>query len=128
MHVLVTGAFGNVGTHTVDSLLDEGHRVRALRHSRERAASPRRWSGRVEIVDGDVRAPDTLATAVAGVDVVIHLAFVIPPACLAAPAEARRTNVDGTRNLIAAIGAHAPAARLLFASSLDVFGDTTQLP
>jgi nucleoside-diphosphate-sugar epimerase len=128
MHVLVTGAFGNIGSHTVDALLDEGQRVRALRFGRERLSPARvkRWAG-VEIVDGDVRAPETLTRAVEGVDVVVHLAYVIPPACLAAPERARRINVDGTRNLIAALRAHAPGARLLFASSLDVFGHTAHL-
>lgn len=126
--VLVTGAFGNIGAATVEALLAAGHRVRALRFAGEGRALARRWRGRVEIVDGDVRAPETLAPALRGVDVVVHLAFVIPPACLERPAAARRTNVDGTRNLLAAMRAEAPAARLLFASSLDVFGHTQHLP
>jgi nucleoside-diphosphate-sugar epimerase len=127
--VLVTGAFGNIGAATVDALLDAGDvRVRALRFAGEGRALARRWRGRVDIVDGDVRAPATLAPAVRGADVVVHLAYVIPPACLEAPAEARRTNVDGTANLIAALRAEAPAARLLFASSLDVFGHTQDRP
>jgi len=66
--------------------------------------------------------------AVSGVDAVVHLAFVIPPACLEAPEAARRVNVDGTRHVIAALAQHAPRARLLFASTLDVFGHTAHLP
>jgi nucleoside-diphosphate-sugar epimerase len=130
MRVLVTGAFGNIGRHTVDALVDAGHAVRALRcgHGRRSRAIARRWSDGVEVHDGDLRAPATLAEAVRGVDVVVHLAFIIPPACLDDPAAARRVNVDGTRNLIAAMRDHAPTARLLFASSLDVFGHTTHLP
>ncbi len=128
--ILVTGAFGNIGAATVEALLDGGSdvRVRALRFGDEGRALARRWRGRVDIVDGDVRAPATLAPAVRGVDVVVHLAYVIPPACLEAPAEARRTNVDGTANLIAALRAEAPSARFLFASSLDVFGHTHDRP
>lgn len=128
MTVLVTGAFGNLGAATVEALLADGRRVRALRFGGEGAALARRWRGRVEVVDGDVRAPETLARAVRGVDVVVHLAYVIPPACLEQPDEARRTNVDGTRNLVDALRAEAPRARLLFASSLDVFGRTQHLP
>ena len=128
MTVLVTGAFGNLGAATVEALLGEGGRVRALRFCREGRALARRWRGRVEIVDGDVRAPETLASAVRGVDVVVHLAYVIPPACLERPGEARRTNVDGTRHLVEVLRAEAPDARLLFASSLDVFGHTQHLP
>jgi nucleoside-diphosphate-sugar epimerase len=127
--ILVTGAFGNIGAATVDALLENDDvRVRALRYGGEGRALVRRWRGRVEIIDGDVRAPATLVPAVRGVDGVIHLAFVIPPACLEAPEAARRTNVDGTANLIAALHAEAPSARLLFASSLDVFGHTQDRP
>jgi UDP-glucose 4-epimerase len=65
---------------------------------------------------------------VKGVEVVVHLAYVIPPECLENPTRARKVNVDGTANLIAAMKAHAPQARLLFASSLDVYGRTAHLP
>jgi UDP-glucose 4-epimerase len=127
--VLVTGAFGNIGRHTVDALLDAGHRVRALRFGKQRVEPSRRERWRdVEIVDGDVRTAIGLHEAVRGVDVVIHLAFVIPPACLDDPAAARRTNVDGTRHIIESMRGHAPSARLLFASTLDVFGHTAHLP
>jgi nucleoside-diphosphate-sugar epimerase len=128
--VLVTGAFGNIGAATVEALLEAGGdvRVRALRFSGEGRALARRWRGRVDIVDGDVCDPATLAPAVRGVDVVVHLAFVIPPACFAAPEAARRTNVGGTTNVIAAMRAEAPSARLMFASSLDVFGHTQDRP
>jgi nucleoside-diphosphate-sugar epimerase len=129
MRVLVTGAFGNIGSHTVDALVAAGATVRALRFAGERLDPARRarWAG-VEIVDGDVREPATLVPAVQGVDAVVHLAYMIPPAALEQPEAARRVNVDGTRNLIAALAAHAPRARLLFASTLDVFGHTQHLP
>ena len=94
----------------------------------EGRALARRWRGRVDVVAGDVRAPETLAAAVRGADVVVHLAYVIPPACLENPQAARRTNVDGTRNLVAAMRAEAPSGKLLFASSLDVYGHTGDRP
>jgi nucleoside-diphosphate-sugar epimerase len=131
MRVLVTGAFGNIGSHTVDALVDAGHEVRALRFGGERVAKARmaRWQrGRVQVVDGDVRDPATLPAAVRDVDVIVHCAFVIPPACLEAPEAARRVNVDGTKNLLAAAAEHAPRARFHFASTLDVFGRTAHLP
>lgn len=126
MTVLVTGAFGNVGRYTVDALLDAGAEVRAMAHEHVDA---RRWKNRgVEIVRADVRAPETLRAAVRGADVVIHLAYVIPPLALEQPDAARRVNVDGTRHLIEAIKAEPKPARLLFTSSLDVFGKTGHLP
>jgi UDP-glucose 4-epimerase len=128
MRVFVTGAFGNIGRNTVDALLAQGHAVRALQHGEGGAELLKRWRGKVEVVRGDVTHKETLLPAVRGIEAVVHLAYVIPPACLEKPAEARRVNVDGTANLIAALKEAAPAARLLFASSLDVFGKTSHLP
>ena len=128
MNVLVTGAFGNIGSHSVDALVKLGHRVRALAFGTPDARLTKAWGSKVDVVRGDVTRPETLPGAVRGVDRVVHLAYVIPPACLDKPDEARRVNVDGTRNLLEAVKAHAPAARLLFASSLDVFGRTADRP
>ena len=128
MNVLVTGAFGNIGSHSVDALVKLGHRVRALAFGTPDARLTKAWGSKVDVVRGDVTRPETLPAAVRGVDRVVHLAYVIPPACLDKPDEARRVNVDGTRNLLEAVKAHAPAARLLFASSLDVFGRTADRP
>jgi len=130
MLVLVTGAFGNIGRHTVDSLLEAGHRVRAMVHESDvdQRELQRRWGTRVEVVHADLTAPATLTAAVKGAEVVVHLAFMIPPECLEKPELARRTNVDGTRALLEATGEHAPGAKFLFASTLDVYGHTNHLP
>lgn len=130
MRVLVTGAFGNVGRNTVDALLAEGHAVRAMRFGRgqDDRALARRWGDRVEICDADVRVLESIVGPVRDVDVVVHLAYMIPPEALEEPDAARETNVDGTRNVIEAIKLHAPDAGLVFASSLDVFGRTASQP
>ena len=86
------------------------------------------WGNKVDVVRGDVTRPETLAAAVRGVDRVVHLAYLIPPACLEKPDEARKVNVDGTRNMLEAVKAYAPTAKFLFASSLDVFGRTADQP
>jgi UDP-glucose 4-epimerase len=128
MRVLVTGAFGNIGRPTIDALLSLGHSVRAMAFGAPDSKLLKAWGSRVEVVRADVTRPETLGPAVRGVDRVLHLAYVIPPRCLEAPEESRRVNVDGTRHLIEALKAHAPGARLLFASSLDVFGHNPNPP
>jgi nucleoside-diphosphate-sugar epimerase len=122
MRVLLTGALGNIGSHTVDALLEEGHAVVAFDlespSSRKRAA---RLDERVQVSWGDVTDPASIRPALDGVDAVVHLAAIVNPE--KAPDLARRVNVDATRGLIAQMEASPTARRLVFASSQGVFGD-----
>ncbi|HXC51296.1 MAG TPA: NAD(P)-dependent oxidoreductase [Candidatus Limnocylindrales bacterium] len=132
MNVVVTGAFGNIGSNAVAALLKKGHRVRgiSLDPERDRKVADK-FAGRIEIVRGDVRSRADMLTAVEGQDVVVHLAYVIPPLCLEQPETSRSINVDGTRNVIEAVRRAGEKTgktpRLLFASSLDVYGHTSHL-
>ena len=123
MRILVTGGFGNIGSHTLPELVRRNHQVRVL--SRLNTAA-RKLAGdlRVETVWGDITNPDVVARAVQGVDTVIHLAALIPPGADERPDEARKTNVDGTANVIAACSARPDPPRLLFTSTFDVHGHT----
>jgi len=93
---LVTGASGFIGWHVAKLLLDRGYAVRALcRPSSQIAELP------VEKVPGDLRDPASLARAVAGCGLVYHIAADYR-LWAKDPGEMHRSNVDGTRNLIAA--------------------------
>jgi uncharacterized protein YbjT (DUF2867 family) len=70
--ILVTGATGYVGGRLVPRLLEAGHRVRVLARDPARLAG-RPWLGQVEVVRGDVLAPETLAAAMQGVRVAYYL-------------------------------------------------------
>jgi uncharacterized protein YbjT (DUF2867 family)/uncharacterized protein YndB with AHSA1/START domain len=72
MRVLVTGATGYIGGRVVGRLLDEGHEVRVLVRDRERALA-RPWGGRVEIVEGDLSRPETLAAPLRDTDAAYYL-------------------------------------------------------
>lgn len=135
MKVLLTGAFGNVGGYVLEELLKRGHQVRCFdvktRVNRQKA---RRIGGAAEIVWGDLRNPDDVATAVNGQDTVVHLAFVIPTLSATGvsseddPAWARSINVGGTQNLLAAMQAQPAPLRVLFTSSLHIYGRTHDQP
>lgn len=64
--VLVTGATGNVGRHVVSQLLNIGVRVRALVRNPDTADLP----DGVEVVRGDLAAPETLDKSLEGVEAV----------------------------------------------------------
>jgi nucleoside-diphosphate-sugar epimerase len=123
MRVLVTGAFGNAGRSALVELLAQGHRVRAFDlRTRANLRAARRFGDSLELSWGDVRNPPDLAPAVAGVDAVAHIAFVIPPESERRPEWAREINVTGTRNLIAAMQACPRPPRLVYTSSVSVTG------
>ena len=140
MKVLLTGAFGNVGISTLEELLRQGHSVRCF--DLETAANRRtvrRYrdsiaAGRIEVLWGDLRHCQDVALAVVGVDAVIHVAFIIPKMSHTGieselrPDWAEAVNVGGTRNLIEALQAQPTPPRLVFTSSLHVYGRTQHLP
>jgi uncharacterized protein YbjT (DUF2867 family) len=123
--ILVTGASGFVGSHTVPALVSAGHRVVALVRSAdagdaflERLGPVTRAS--VDVRTGDVTAPATLAPAMAGVDVVVHLAAI--PRDRNGGVDLRRVNTDGTRAVLAAM-TEAGVRRIVHMGALGVVDD-----
>jgi len=124
--VMLTGAFGNVGEHTLRALVADGHDVVAF-DTRSPATVSK--AGRLEqqlrfrTVWGDLGDSATTRQAVidARPSTIVHLAAVIAPIAYVKPGLAYRVNVEGTRNLIAAAQA-AGEPHLIFASSYSVHG------
>jgi nucleoside-diphosphate-sugar epimerase len=79
MKVLVTGASGFVGAHTVRAVLDAGHDVRASARSADRirrALAPLGCADAVEIVTADMTSAGEVRHALVGCDAVVHSAAV----------------------------------------------------
>ena len=72
LRCLVTGATGYVGGRLVPRLLDNGFEVRALARTPEKLARVP-WRDRIEVVQGDLGDPESLATAFENIDVVYYL-------------------------------------------------------
>lgn len=129
MRILLTGAFGNLGMSTLQELLRQKHEVRCFvtrRKIHERTA--RRFAGRIELFQGDIRRQDDALAAMRDQDVVVHLAYLIPPRSEEQPERARAINIDGTRNLLTAAKSQPRPPKFFFSSSFDVFGYTQDQP
>lgn len=113
MRILLTGGSGFIGKHLCESLMAAGHQIRILDLLPSAIHSE-------HCVLGDVRDPAVVHSALAAVDLVIHLAAVhaddVMPLSLYAD-----TNVEGTRVLLAGMQAQG-VHRLVHFSSVSVYG------
>ncbi len=129
--ILLTGASGAVGFETFLELLRRADRyvtrVFSLGTKSERRAF-RPYSSRAEFVWGDLRDPQDIRRAVDGVDVVLHVAGIIPPLADHHPDLAWAVNVGGTKNLLKAVRAQDRPPKVVFTSSISVYGDRVHDP
>jgi nucleoside-diphosphate-sugar epimerase len=134
MKYLVTGGAGFIGSHIVQTLLEQGNAVRVLDNfstgKRENLEGLRRQYGedRFEILEGDLRDASRVEEAVRGVEIILHqAAFVSVPQSLEDPQTCFDVNITGTSRLLDAARA-AGVRRAVIASSAAVYGESKALP
>lgn len=112
--VLVTGGTGFIGGRLVERLvLEEKAQVRVLVRSYSSASRVGRFG--VELVRGAITDAEAVEQAVAGCEVVFHLAFEFTK-----PPDMTERNVAGTENLMKACLKH--GAQMVHTSTVDVYG------
>jgi UDP-glucose 4-epimerase len=128
---LVTGGAGTIGSTIVDQLLAAGAaEIRVLdnfvrgRRGNLSAAMP---SGRVRIIEGDIRDVDIVRDATAGADLVFHQAAIRITQCAEEPRLALEVLADGTFNVLEAAVA-SKVRKVVAASSASVYGLATEFP
>ena len=129
---LVTGGGGFIGSHVVERLLAQGHRVRVLDNfstgSRANLAFAK-GNGRLQIIRGDLKSLATVERAVRGVTAVFHQAAMRSvPRSVADPLGANASNVTGTLHVLVAAARQKKKPRVVYASSSSVYGERPDLP
>ncbi|MEM7028769.1 MAG: NAD(P)-dependent oxidoreductase [Chloroflexota bacterium] len=129
MKILLTGAFGNVGQSVLHEAKSHEFTIRCFDlKTKSNLAVAKKVAKSHEVIWGDIRNPEDVKQALDDQDVVIHLAAIIPPISDQQPALAKAVNVDGTINILNGIQGMAKPAKLIYSSSLALFGQTQHLP
>jgi NAD dependent epimerase/dehydratase len=132
--VLVTGADGFIGSHLVETLLDEGCNVKAFTYYNSFNSwgwldtFPREKLKNIEVFSGDIRDPNGIRTAVKDMDVIFHLAALIAiPFSYHSPDSYIDTNVKGTLNVLQACRDY-DIERVIVTSTSEVYGTAQYVP
>ncbi|NPA80287.1 MAG: NAD-dependent epimerase/dehydratase family protein [Thermotogae bacterium] len=132
MKVLLTGASGFIGSHTVEELVREGFDVRVfLRYNSTGYVGnltrlPREILDHLELHWGDIRDYTSTRRATEGVDAVLHLAAQISvPYSFQNPIDFAMNNVVGTTNLLKA-ALEAGVSKFIHVSTSEIFGGSNE--
>ena len=128
---LVTGGAGFIGSNLVKALATAGERVRVvddLSTGYWENLDDLRGSTDVECITADIRDPEAMNRAAAGVDVIFHQAALgSVPRSIEAPVASDSVNTNGTVTVLDA-ARHNGVRRVVFAASSAAYGDTPTLP
>ncbi len=132
--VLVTGGAGFIGSHLVESLLRLGCEVVVYDNfddfypGKEGNLKEVEGHRRFRLVRGTILETGPLRTAMAGADLVFHLAGQAGIRyCMANPQKAHMVNVTGTLNVLS-LARELRVQKVVFASSSSLYGDSPKVP
>jgi NAD dependent epimerase/dehydratase len=134
MKILVTGADGFIGSHVTETLVKQGHTVKAFVYYN----SFNSWGwldhcspevkGKFETFSGDIRDPHGVKSAMTGCDAVIHLAALIAiPYSYHSPDTYVDTNIKGTLNVLQA-ARDLGVKKVVHTSTSEVYGTARFVP
>ncbi len=132
--ILITGADGFIGSHLTETLVRQGHKVRAF----VLYNSFNSWGwldqcaddvkDQFEVFAGDIRDPHGVKEAMKGCDVVLHLAALIAiPYSYHSPDTYVDTNIKGTLNVLQA-ARELGVQRVVHTSTSETYGTARFVP
>ncbi len=132
--ILVTGADGFIGSHLVETLVRQGHKVRAFVFYNSFNSwgwldkSTSDLKDKIEVFSGDIRDPYGVKAAMKGCGSVLHLAALIGiPYSYHSPETYVDTNVKGTLNILQA-AKELGVRRVVHTSTSEVYGSARFVP
>jgi UDP-glucose 4-epimerase len=129
--VLITGGAGLIGSHIADELVRAGATEIVILDDFSRGTLENVHegcaSGRVRIVEGDIRDRATVDRAMEGVTLVFHEAGIRITQCAEKPRLANEVLVDGTFNVLEA-AARVGVRKVVAASTASVYGLAEAFP
>jgi dTDP-glucose 4,6-dehydratase len=133
--VLVTGAGGFIGSHLVERLVRDGHRVRVLvryngRDDRGHLENlPASIQSELELIRGDLKDPEAVRKAIQAREWVFHLgALIAIPYSYENPHDVVQTNVLGTAHILDACRSSNALERVVLTSTSEVYGTAQYVP
>ncbi|MBD3230424.1 MAG: NAD-dependent epimerase/dehydratase family protein [Candidatus Lokiarchaeota archaeon] len=123
MKILITGGLGGLGRHVSERLLEKGHDLTVfdIKTAKNERLAKNYFIDHIEW--GNILDEDSYRHLLKDQDVIIHLAYILPPWSESNP-RAYDINVLGTRRLIELTEQRNPNCRFIFSSSVTVFGYT----
>src|SRR5687767_6602885 len=128
---LITGGAGLIGSHIADKLVADGFEeivildnfTRGRMQNLDKACA----SGKVTLVEGDIRNIEHVRDVMDGIDIVFHEAAIRITQCAENPRLAHDVLATGTFNILEA-AVRAKVKRIVYASSASIYGQAEAFP
>lgn len=133
MKIAMTGVSGNMGREALKQTMElpsvEFIRVLLTNKKKNNKLAKKlikTYKSRIQIVRGSVADPAKCTELVGGVDYVVHMAAVIPPASDASPAASEECNKKGAVAIVNAVKACKPQPKYIHISTVALYGNRNE--
>ena len=133
-NIFITGADGFIGSHLTERLVELGANVKAMVYYNSfnnwgwLDSIPNEILNEIDIIQGDIRCPQTVKNAMKDVDQVFHLAALIAiPYSYQSPDSYVDTNIKGTLNVLNG-AKELDTEKILITSTSEVYGTAKYIP